>query len=250
MSNGSNSGASSACVRHLDWPGFVNARTLEGLTTRYGPVLPGRLFRSDEPVGDVETVATALSEDGVTTVLDLRSRHEVERRPGILSGRVGYHVAPLVDPRTDHLRDPAAERSLLDLYTGSIDRNGRTICEALRRIAEAPVGGVLVHCAAGKDRTGILIAVLLSLLGTPAQEIVDDYAETEARLAPYFEEELAAIEDEARRERVAARQHSTPETMCGLLRHLDERHGGAEAYAAARGLTSSEVEALAARLTG
>jgi hypothetical protein len=236
--------------RHLSWEGFVNARTLEGLSTCHGPVRPGRLFRSDEPVGDVETVARALREDGVTTVLDLRSQHETERRPGILAGREEYHVAPLVDPRRDHLRDPAAERSLLDLYTGSIDRNGRTLTDALRLIAYGRPGGVLVHCAAGKDRTGILVAVVLSLLGTPIEEIVDDYAETETRLAPYFAQELAAIEDDVRRERVAARQHATPETMAGLLAHLDERHGGAKEYVRAHGFDAADVDRLAARLTG
>ena len=191
-----------------------------------------------------------LAAEAISTVLDLRSAAETERRPAVLAGKAGYRVAPLVDPRMDHLRDPAQENSLLDLYRGSIDRNGRTIVEAIRHIIQAPEGGVLVHCAAGKDRTGILIAIILALLGTPPEVISEDYALTEARLAPHFAAELAAIADPVVRERVASRQHSTTETMNGLLSHLDEKHGGAANYLLGNGLTDTEIAHLTTRLTG
>ncbi len=178
------SASSDPPVRHRDWPGFVNARTLEGLPTTSGPIGPGRLFRSDEPTGDTDTTVNVLALEGI------------------------------------------------------------------RHIVDAPEGGVLVHCAAGKDRTGILVAVVLAVLGAPSTAIVDDYAETEARLAPYFAEELASIDDPERREQVASRQRSSPKTMARLLEHLDLRHGGGPAYVKDRGMTDADISRLAERLTG
>ena len=244
------SASSDPPVRHRDWPGFVNARTLEGLPTTSGPIGPGRLFRSDEPTGDTDTTVNVLALEGIRRVIDLRSAHETERRPSALADKNSYRIAPLVDPRMDHLRDPSSERSLADLYAGSLDRNGRTIVDGIRHIVDAPEGGVLVHCAAGKDRTGILVAVILAVLGAPSTAIVDDYAETEARLAPYFAEELASIDDPERREQVASRQRSAPETMAALLEHLDLRHGGGPAYVKDRGMTDADISRLAERLTG
>ena len=113
---------------------------------------------------------------------------------------------------------------------------------------QAPEGGVLVHCAAGKDRTGILIAIILALLGTPREVISEDYALTEARLALHFAAELAAIADPIVRERVASRQHSTTETMDGLLSYLDD--GGAANYLRGNGITDTEIADLTTRMTG
>lgn len=238
-----------AGTRHRDWPGFSNARALEGLQTSFGPIGRGRLYRSDEPRGEPDAITAALRAEGVSTVLDLRSASETRRRPSVLAGDGIYDTAPMVDPRMDHLRDPASERTLLDLYVGSIERNGRTITEGLKRIAHAPVGGVLLHCAAGKDRTGILVAVALSLMGAAEEEIIEDYAHSQARLGPYFIAELAMTVDDDGRRRLASRQHSSPQTMAGLLGHLQSRLGGARAYVKRRGLSDADMDLLAHRLT-
>lgn len=236
-------------VRHRDWLGFLNARTLAGVITDWGPIRAGRLYRSDEPVCDLTAVLKTVAAEGISRVLDLRSQMEIQRRPSVLGGEKVYRVVPLVDPRMDHLRDPAAENSLLDLYRGSLDRNGRTLVAAVRAIIEAPDGGVLVHCAAGKDRTGILVAVVLAAMGASRHDIISDYTETEQRLAPYFAAELAGMDDLVRRARVASRQHATPDTMAGLLDHLDHRHGGAARYLGRNGLPDHELRSLSYRLT-
>jgi hypothetical protein len=234
--------------RDRRWPGFVNARSLVGIPTIHEPIAPGRLYRSDEPAGDEGQVRAALDAEGIHTVLDLRSEHETRTRPSVNSGLPSRVVAPFVDPYMDHQRDPGSEKSLLDLYRGSTARNGRTITAATRAILSAPVGGVLVHCAAGKDRTGILIAVILDALGAPAADIVEDYVRSETNLAPYFAEELAVIDDPDLRERTACRQHSTPETMQGLIEDLHVTHGGGAAYLHRNGFTSADLAGLAQRL--
>lgn len=233
-----------------EWPGFLNARSLEGVPTAHGSIAPGRLYRSDEPRADAGTVLRTLSEEGIRTVLDLRSEHETTRRPSVLAGSETYLVAPLVDPRRDHLRVPSSEESLLDLYVGSVNRNGRTIAAAVRHVVDAPAGGVLMHCAIGKDRTGILSAVILSALGAPDEVVIDEYARTGAAdLSAFFAAEMARIEDPVRRERMSHRQHAHPDTMAGLLVHLDQGFGGAASYLRAHGLSASELQVLAERLT-
>ena len=97
-------------------------------------------------------------------------------------------------------------------------------------MVSAPPGGVLVHCAAGKDRTGMLVAVALSALGAPRDAIVADYAETESRLADYFARELAHLGDPVSQHRLASLQQSPPATMHGTLDHLDGEYGGSAAY--------------------
>jgi protein-tyrosine phosphatase len=160
-----------------------------------------------------------------------------------------YVVSPLVDPEMDHLRDPSSETNLLDLYRGSIDRNGRTIADAVHRVADAAPGGVLVHCSAGKDRTGILLAVLLSALDAPDAAIIEDYTQSEGRLVAYFADVLSATVDEQRRERVATYRHATADTMSGLLEHVRRHHGGAATYLRRHGVADHDLHRLALRLT-
>ncbi|CAN5443930.1 tyrosine-protein phosphatase [soil metagenome] len=235
--------------RHREWPGLLNARTLAGIPTAFGLIGHGRLFRSDEPTGPLGALTDVLKEEGIRTLLDLRSARETERRPSPFASEAGYASAPLIDLQMEHLRDPAAEKTLLDLYRGNVDRNGRTIAEAVSRILRSPPGGVLVHCAVGKDRTGILIALILSALGTQDAVIVDDYTQSEPHLTGFFAEELAAIEDPVRRERVIWRRHATPETMSGLLNHIRSQYGDAGTYLQSHGLTHRDLRLLAGRFT-
>lgn len=232
-----------------EWRGFVNARSVAGIPTATGPIREGSLFRSDLPECPAGVAEALLTAEGIGLVLDLRSQFETDRRPSVLAAHPAYRCSPLVDPRMDHLRDPSSEHSLFDLYRGSLERNGRALVEALRQLIHAPAGGVLVHCAAGKDRTGIFIAVLLASLEAPTSAIVRDYSATEGRLDQFFARELAEITDPERRARLTSRQHASPETMASLLRHLEQRHGGATAYLAANGLSGADLELLAVRLT-
>ena len=235
-------------ARHSDWPGFLNARSLEGMPTTAGPIRANRLFRSDNPQGDLEPVLAALRRADISTVVDLRSEAELDSQPNLLRDHVRYVSAPFIDPWQEQRRDPGVERSLLDLYCGSLDRNGRTIAIGVGAIADACPGAVLVHCAAGKDRTGLLVAVILLALGTPDEQVIADYATTEARLASYFAKELADLSDAKARDRLASLQHSSPETMRGVVTYLADQ-GGALAYLRHHGLTDREHVRLRHRLT-
>ena len=89
---------------------------------------------------------------------------------------------PWIDPERDHERDPEAESTLADVYRGSLDRNVRRVAAVVRAFLDAPSGPVVLHCAAGKDRTGMAVARLLETAGVPREHVVADYALSEEAL--------------------------------------------------------------------
>jgi HAD superfamily hydrolase (TIGR01509 family) len=182
---------------------------------------------------------------GAGLVLDLRSDWELTQ-PHPLDSSASYQRIPWIDDVADAERDPATERVLADLYRGSLDRNRRQIAKALRAVNAAPVDApVVVHCKSGKDRTGLLIAMLLDLVGVPREMIADDYAVSEellgipALLAELPEDERPAAEFYSR---------TLPSTILDSLDHLDRTYGGVRSYLAAIGLSDVEIHRLATRL--
>jgi len=119
---------------------------------------------------------------------------------------------------------------------------------AVTAIARAPEGGVLVHCHAGKDRTGLVVALLLTLVGVPDDIIVADYALSDRYLQPLYDEILAAIDDPPRRERLRSWLHARPEGMQGALAALDERYDGAASYLRAAGVSADDLARARERL--
>jgi protein tyrosine/serine phosphatase len=239
--------------RHLEWEPCQNARDLGGLATRDGRLTRWRaLLRADNLCRLTPRGLRSMRAHGIATVIDLRSARELAHFPSPVVGEPGivYVHAPAID---DGDRDGAAEMdasdSLADIYRVMLERFGATMTTAVRAIATAPPGGVLVHCHAGKDRTGLVVALALAAVGVGQQAIVEDYAASGARLQRHFAEEL---EDptlgDARRERLRGMQHARPETIAAVLDWLAAHHGGADAYLRAGGLSDEVLERLRARL--
>ena len=216
-----------AADRRLEWPGFLNVRDLGGLPLRpYGETRFGALVRSDLPGGAGEVGAHTLTDYGVRTVVDLRSPRELERTPNPLHGLPGYRHLPLLgDLDLDSVADI---RDMAGIYRWKVDNRGQAIAGILRSIAEAPPGGVLFHCFAGKDRTGVIAALLLTLAGVDRDSIIEDYVLSEGTVPVEFS--------------------PLPEMMADLLDHLGRRHGGVPAYLAAAGAGPATQEALRRRL--
>ncbi len=109
---------------------------------------------------------------------------------------------------------------------------------------------MLVHCAVGKDRTGVVCALLLGLAGVPRERIAADYAESAANLAPLLDEWLAEASDDAERA-LRRRLASAPaEAMLDVLDELERRHGSVERYLLDAGATERELALARARLLG
>src|SRR5437868_2276468 len=218
-----------AADRHLEWPGFLNVRDLGGLPLHpEGETRFRALIRSDLPGGGGQVGARTLTDYGVRTVIDLRSPRELDRTPNPFHDLRGFrHLPLLLDRDLDSVADI---RDMAGIYRWKIDNRGQAIAGILRSIAEAPPGGVLFHCFAGKDRTGVIAALLLTLAGVDRDSIIEDYVLSEGTVPVEFS--------------------PLPEMMADLLDHLDRRHDGVPAYLAAAGAGPATQETLRRRLVG
>lgn len=244
--------------RTIPIAGIGNLRDLGGYAIAAGGATRWRtLLRSGRlPTdGDPRPIADLLAM-GVSTVIDLRSPHETAFEPNPLAGRgdVDYRNVPLFDalaPIAATWADGTAF-NLAGRYRDAVDRCGETIAEALSAMAAADERGVvLFHCTAGKDRTGIVAALLLSLAGVNRETVADDYALTASVAGPLLgslrDMALARGADPALVDEYLA---CPPETMRSLLDHLDETHHEVEAYLSEIELDKADVARLKMRLRG
>jgi protein tyrosine/serine phosphatase len=223
---------------HLDWPGCLNVRDLGGLPlTGGGAVRERALVRSDCPSYLTDDGVTAATAYGLSRIIDLRRPDEISRYASRLADLAAHLHLPVQEP------DDPEEGPWVHLYTGLLDRRPELFARAVAAVADAPEGPVLVHCAAGKDRTGLVVALALSLVGADVDALADDYELTNQRLAPRYAALAADREIPLGREIPPARH-----VLLGALEHLRARHGSVEAYLAHGGLTPGHVRALRARL--
>jgi protein tyrosine/serine phosphatase len=233
----------------LDWPDCLNARDLGGLPTASGRRIRTRaLIRSDRLDRLSPAGIGALRAYGVGRIIDLRSATEVQTAPGPFAADPLLVHEPFIDEVADLRRNRATETSLVQIYKGSLDRNGSRIAAGLAAVANAPEGGVVIHCHAGKDRTGVLVALLLAAVGVPMEEIAADYAITGENLRSRHQAELLAAADEVTRENLRRLHSSHPENICEALAHLNHRYGGTLRYLATIGVTPVHLAALSSRL--
>jgi protein tyrosine/serine phosphatase len=122
------------------------------------------------------------------------------------------------------------------------------VVNALRAIADAP-GAALVHCAAGKDRTGVVVALALSAVGVPREEVVADYVATGERIEQILDRLRSSPTYANDVDNVPAHEHDPrPEIMERFLAHLDAEHGGPVAWLTAQGFTRQDLAHLKAKL--
>ena len=241
--------------RMIDLEGCLNFRDLGGYPTADGRRLAWRrIYRSDGLHRLTAPDVARLRDDlGLTDLIDLRSTAELK-----LDGRgplerepMAFHHVPLFDgdrPSTFSLdmKRRMEEMSLADRYFGLVETAKEPIARVVRLIADAK-GGAVYHCAAGKDRTGVISAILLSALGVPEELIVADYALSQQNLDAIIERLNASESYKEMFENLPADTlHADPETMTSLLAKLEDSYGSVAAYLEAAGAGSDVVERLRA----
>jgi protein-tyrosine phosphatase len=240
--------------RRLFWDGCINVRDLGGFHTCDGRrTRRGALVRMDNPGHLTDEGIRAMLDYGVATVIDLRYPAEITHYPQLIEAvksALGAPIIvsiPLLDEGNRAEEDATFARSRDEWHEYVLDRRGETMVEVLRGIAHARPGAVAYHCAAGKDRTGIVSALLLDLAGVSRDEIVQDYAVSEEWLRPRTEQWLQPL-DETQRAFARGLMRTAPEFMLHMLGYLDARYGGATSYLRQIGLSDAEIKALRARL--
>ena len=230
-------------TRTLSWDGFLNVRDLGGLPVAGGgETLYGRVARSEAPHFLSERGWRELHEHGVRTLVDLRCPTEggYDARNGVR--RVGVPLFRQDDPeflaRTRGIRDTA------EFYRAIVDFSHVRITRAVTEVGDAPAGGVLIHCHAGRDRTGIVTAIVLAVAGVPADSIAADYVATAEALQPRHEQELAAAQTAEEREWLETIHYVRAESILGVF---DEIGDPAE-YLRAGGATPEQIERVRRRL--
>lgn len=189
---------------------------------------------------------------GVTSIIDLRSESEVEKSPNPFAvsngagGGPSYLHVPLVDDQTMPMLSELP--GMLEGYFLMLERGQRAFSRIFGALAEAE-GTAVFHCFAGKDRTGLVAAMLLALVEVEADAIALDYGETDANLAGRYEEWLAAAAPE-RLDRMRHELQCPPDRILGVLEYLDRRWGGVKGYLLAAGMPGPAITRLRSRLTG
>jgi len=270
----------------IELDGVVNMRDVGGLPTDDGATIAtGRLIRSDNlqdlPPGSVGHLVDEL---GVTDVVDLRTYVEVAKEgegPILSRPEVTVHHFTLYPEESVETGIPAGERELpwhrdpdlgdaartvrieasedregserhdaywSEHYLGYLTKRPDNIVAALRAIAEAP-GAVVVHCAAGKDRTGTVIGLALKLAGATDEAVVADF-EASAQRVPQILARLSGRPAYSTNLDGKTVQQQSPraETMRMMLGALARDHGGVEGWLATQGWTAEETARLRAKL--
>jgi protein-tyrosine phosphatase len=267
----------------IELDGVVNMRDLGGLVTADGHVVrPHRLLRSDNlqdlTPGSVDALVHRF---GVSDVVDLRTDVEVAKEgdgPLLALGGIRHHHHTLYREDTTESGIPAAERALpwetderrdaaapaaaesngshrpshdefwSEHYLGYLASRPDSVVAALHDIAGSE-GAVIVHCAAGKDRTGTVVGLALKAVGVPDELVVADYAASAERVAAILDRLRAKQAYAANlRDKTVAQQSPTTDTMRLLLATLDERYGGALGWLDAQGWTPADTKRLRRKL--
>jgi protein tyrosine/serine phosphatase len=246
--------AASRPARRLTLSGCVNFRDLGGYATADGRQLKWRtLFRADGLSRLDEDDCDQLTALGLATVIDLRTVGELEERgrvpAEILS--VEYHHLPLTDvlPPTDQLSRYDEPAFVTARYRQLFTEGSSSLARAVQVLAEPDALPAVFHCSAGKDRTGILAALVLGFLGVERDVIVEDYALSGEAMGALLERIKAEYADaiEAIERYAPAVISVAPETMAAFLDAIEDEHGSFDDLAATLGVTDA-VQQLRDRL--
>lgn len=235
--------------RRIGLSGPVNFRDLGGYETADGRLVRWRrLFRSDSLSPVTAEDARLLTEEiGLLAVVDLRTTKEVEHegRGGLADVALHYHHIPLVDD-VENDPDRPWDRSLKEAYAHMLGKRAARLSEALEAIAgEVSEHPTVFHCVAGKDRTGIVAALVLALVGVSDEDIVADYALTQEVMAAMIDRyPRRALRSSAGERYPSAILRAEAETMRHTLDTLAEEYGSAAGWAEAAAVDPAVIAKL------
>lgn len=244
--------------RWLRFEGLDNVRDVGGLPLRDGGTTrSGELLRSANLRSVTEAdVAHLVEVFGLRLVIDLRTAHEIDRDGPTAVAAAGVETVALsfipedgdALPETGDDTDP-----LLRSYLGYLFDRTENVVEAVRLLGHPDAGPALVHCAAGKDRTGVLVALVLDVVGVAREAVITDYALSAEHVEAMFRRWTTASGREMPEDLTPHLPRA--EVIATVLARLDAEHGdggqgGAAAWLRANGLEDDVLARLRDRLRG
>ena len=235
----------------LPLQGAYNVRDVGGYHTGDGRFLkPRTLIRADSLHSLTPDDQQFLLDYGICSIIDLRRSAEIEADPNIFAGStaVRYQNLPLHNGWQCILENKRPD-SLVHLYCSILDNAQETVRAVIAAAAAPDAFPLLVHCQVGKDRTGVVIALLLGLAGVPDEIIIADYAYSYDYLLPI----VAGYREKIHQQGGDISMfdmliQSPPETMAQMLAHLDEKYGGIRPYLRHIGLTDAQLDRIRQQL--
>jgi protein-tyrosine phosphatase len=239
--------------RVIELEGCLNFRDLGGYPTPDGRTVRWRrLFRSDALHLLTESdIARLRDELRIGDLIDLRSTAELEADGrGLLENEpIRFHHLPLFDGQAIARDEPrGGEYPLAERYFLLVEFAKPAIARVVTTLAETDTPAVY-HCAAGKDRTGVISAVLLGILGVRDEVIVADYAATQQNLDAIIDRLMASEGYQTMLSALPSDTlHAQPETMIALLDRVRARYGSMRDYARSAGVSDETMQQLESRL--
>jgi len=243
--------------RHLDVDGAYNIRDLGGYPTADGRKTRWRTFlRADSLHRLPGASQQALVVYGLRTVIDLRRNIELEELPNVFAESVDVEYRhcnmvgeePLDDSAEDTIQSGVPADRIFSSYRTMLDSRQSAVRDILSSLAEQEGRTAMYHCAGGKDRTGIVSALLLGLAGVSHQTIAEDYGLTARYLIarPWEENSASGVRPETYTWQDYQSEFCPPEGMLRVLEHLDSRYGGIEGYVRTVGIADAQIDAIRA----
>lgn len=237
--------------RTIRLEGAFNMRDIGGLPTADSlTVRRGRIFRADSLSALTDADMATLAPLGLRTVIDLRTRHEAERQGGsrIISEQRARHLhLPILEGNINDQGIAVRPPTLAHLYADMVANDGSVFATIFRTLADDAQLPAVIHCTAGKDRTGVTIALLQLLLNVPDDVIVADYAATDGNM-PAMIAFTRTLGREVGRGAPPHFVRAEAATMTTFLQVFAETHGSAADYLTAQGVSVENLAALRERL--
>lgn len=230
--------------RVLPLDGAENVRDIGGYATKSGQITQfGRFIRSGDMHSLTQNDQQALLEYGIASVIDLRMSWEINAQPNVFSdsSRVDFNIHDFWGDRFDDYRSAnktaSPARKLADLYCQGLELSGFIMAEVMHTFA-ASRGAHIFHCRSGKDRTGLVAAMLLTIADVPDDTICADFMQSQRHL------KTVTINPIATQAPGAWQKTCEPETMQLTLDFLRNRYGSTASYLQAKGVSARELQTI------
>ena len=230
--------------RHI-FTNILNCRDIGGYPTKCGSTNFGRFLRCGIVDTPDDWEIEKLSMLGVRTVIDLRGTYEATDMPLRLERLENADVYNLPLFELNVATNEGMGLDLAQLYEMIIENYKENIAKILNVIADAKEGVILYNCFFGKDRTGILTMLLLSIAGVSKEDIIADYQQTYTYVKPYIETHADLLWDSN-----SEKHYSLPETMENVIDSIERKYGSVTDYILSTGVSNETIEKIKERLCG